>query len=234
MQPLVKAAFLSIGLSLGVCSLVTGAYAFDEKRAKKTFKKCAACHAIGPNAKHKVGPQLNGLSGRVIGSSDGYNYSKALLSKKETGEHWNSKRLDQFLTKPKDYIAGNKMGFSGLKDESTREDLIDWLFSVDGDGISHVEVELKSTLLGGSAAELDGDIEFGEYIAGECSTCHSISGKDDGIPSIIGWPTENFIHVLYEYKDAHRDNAVMQSVAKRLTDEEMAALAAYYLKVTVN
>lgn len=72
------------------------------------------------------------------------------------------------------------------------------------------------------------DIAFGEYLAGECVTCHRKDGQDKGIPSITGWPADQFIAVLQSYKLKDRDNQVMRSVTSNLSDAEMAALAAYF------
>ena len=79
-----------------------------------------------------------------------------------------------------------------------------------------------------AALAIPGDTAFGEYLAGACLTCHQASGAYDGIPPITGWPTEIFIAVLYEYRTGIRDHLVMRMHADRLTDEEMAALAAYF------
>lgn len=74
-----------------------------------------------------------------------------------------------------------------------------------------------------------GDRAFGEYLSGECVTCHQTSGRSStGIPSIVAWPDDQFVAVLKSYKEKHRDNPVMQVIAGRLSDEEMAALAAYF------
>jgi cytochrome c len=72
------------------------------------------------------------------------------------------------------------------------------------------------------------DIAFGEYLAGECVTCHQRSGKTNGIPSIVGWPRESFIAVLNSYKVKERDNVVMQTIAAKLKEDEVEALAAYF------
>ena len=48
-------------------ALPTVASAQDAEAGKKVFTKCAPCHAIGPGAKNKVGPELNGLVGRKAG-----------------------------------------------------------------------------------------------------------------------------------------------------------------------
>lgn len=72
------------------------------------------------------------------------------------------------------------------------------------------------------------DLAFGEYLAGECVTCHKRTGKVDGIPAITGWPKDSFVAVLRSYKSKERDNLVMQTIAGRLQDDEMNALAAYF------
>lgn len=79
-----------------------------------------------------------------------------------------------------------------------------------------------------AAQSMEGDVAYGEYLAGECVTCHQISGEYKGIPPIVGWPTDIFISILYEYRNEQRPNEVMQLISKKLTDEEMAALAAYF------
>ena len=67
-----------------------------------------------------------------------------------------------------------------------------------------------------------------EYLASECTTCHQASGGDDGIPSIVLWPEEDFVIAMHAYKDKVRPNPVMQLIARRLNNEEIAALAAYF------
>ena len=72
------------------------------------------------------------------------------------------------------------------------------------------------------------DPAYGEYLSAECVACHRRDGQDKGIPSIIGWPAEQFVAVLKSYKTKDRPNQVMQTITGRLTDEDMAALAAFY------
>ena len=63
------------------CSLVVtcrSAFAGDPTAGETVFKRnCIVCHAIGPGAATKVGPELNGVIGRKAGSVPGYNYSQA-------------------------------------------------------------------------------------------------------------------------------------------------------------
>ena len=75
---------------------------------------------------------------------------------------------------------------------------------------------------------LAADPAFGEYLSSECVTCHRRDGQDKGIPSIVGWPPDQFVAVLKSYKTKDRDNQIMQTITARLSDDEMAALAAFY------
>lgn len=78
------------------------------------------------------------------------------------------------------------------------------------------------------ANDTKGDIALGEYLAGECVTCHRAAGPVDGIASISGWPEDAFVAVLRDYRGKVRTNQVMQGFASRLTDQDMVALAAYF------
>jgi cytochrome c len=75
---------------------------------------------------------------------------------------------------------------------------------------------------------IDGDLEYGEYLASECMTCHREKGGDEGIPLIHGMDRVSVITALQAYREKYRDNSVMQMVAGRLSDDEIAALAVYF------
>ena len=75
---------------------------------------------------------------------------------------------------------------------------------------------------------IEGDPEYGEYLGSECTTCHQANGGNDGIPSIVGWETEDFVIAMHAYKEKHRENPVMQMITGRLANDEIAALAAYF------
>ncbi|MCK4868307.1 MAG: hypothetical protein KAT39_09660 [Alphaproteobacteria bacterium] len=77
-------------------------------------------------------------------------------------------------------------------------------------------------------AVADERYEYGEYLSGECTACHQLSGKADGIPSITGWPVKTFITVLTSYREDAQENEAMLSIAKRLTDEDIEALAVFF------
>ena len=73
-----------------------------------------------------------------------------------------------------------------------------------------------------------GDRALGQYLSSECVTCHQLSGRFDGIPPIVGWPEESFVEIMNDYKSKKRNHAVMQTIAGRLSPDEIAALAAYF------
>jgi len=74
----------------------------------------------------------------------------------------------------------------------------------------------------------EADAEYGEYLSSECTTCHQLSGADDGIPAITGWAMEDFALTMHAYRTGERTHEVMQMIAGRLGAEEIAALAAYF------
>lgn len=96
----------------------------DLNRGEKIFKKCSSCHNIGKNEGAKVGPGLYGVIGRAKGTFAGFSYSDALKNK---GGIWDKQAVNDFITKPKDYIQGTKMAFAGLKKPQDRADVILYL-----------------------------------------------------------------------------------------------------------
>ncbi|WP_415183728.1 c-type cytochrome [Phaeovulum sp.] len=103
------------------------AAAGDAELGAKVFGKCKACHKI--DGKNATGPHLNGVVGRPIASVEDFKYSDAMSGH---GGDWTPEVLDAYLTKPKDYIPGNKMSFAGLKKPEDRANLIAYLESLDG------------------------------------------------------------------------------------------------------
>ena len=91
------------------------------EKGKKLFKKCSACHSYKKGSANKVGPNLWNIINRPKASIQDFTYSKALA---EFSGNWGYEELNQFLFKPKGYIQGTKMNFSGLKKEEDRADLL--------------------------------------------------------------------------------------------------------------
>lgn len=204
----------------------------DAVRGETLWRACSSCHRLGEGARHAVGPSLNRVFGRNAGTIDGFRFSKAMREAGEGGLIWTFETLDPFLEKPKSVLPGTKMSYRGMDNAADRFDLLAYLreFSDKPSNIPEAVPTARKTPPGFDPAlwEIEGDPEYGEYLSSECSTCHQRDGADEGIPSITGWPEEDFVVALHAYKVKERDHPVMQMMAGRLSDEEIAALAAYY------
>ena len=56
---------------------ISTASAQDVAAGEISFSRCLGCHAVGMDAKNKIGPELNGIEGRKCGAVEGYIYSAA-------------------------------------------------------------------------------------------------------------------------------------------------------------
>ena len=103
----------------------------DVTAGATSYKKCAACHDVGPTAKNKVGPALNGLDGRKSGTMPAYNYSDA---NKNSGITWNEAVFLDYIKDPKAKIPNTKMVFAGIKNEAEAKNLWAYLKQYDAEG----------------------------------------------------------------------------------------------------
>jgi len=110
---------------------VTSAHAQDIEAGRKVFNKCIACHSVGPGAKNKIGPELNGLIGRTAGSAPGYSYSDG---NKQSGITWTEEEFAKYIRDPQGTVKGTKMAFAGLKNDQDIKDVTAFLKSFDKDG----------------------------------------------------------------------------------------------------
>ena len=96
----------------------------NAEAGEDVFKKCRACHDVGPDAKNKVGPMLNGLIGRKSGTIEGFAYSDA---NKNAAVTWDDATFLKYIEAPRTFMPGNKMAFAGLKDEQDRKDVLAYI-----------------------------------------------------------------------------------------------------------
>jgi cytochrome c len=104
------------------------ASAQDVEAGKGVFKKCAACHQIGPDAKNGLGPNLQCVAGSKAGHhAEGFSYSEAL---KNSGITWDDEHLLKWFEKDDAVVKGNKMIFpAGIKNEEDRTNLLAYIKS---------------------------------------------------------------------------------------------------------
>ena len=121
-----KAAVLTFALAFtaGLTGAQTQA-AGDAEAGAKLFKRiCGGCHQVGESARGSFGPQLNGIFGRLSGSSTDYQYSAAM---KSAGIVWTHETLTAYLEDPKAVVPGTRMIFWGLSDPEKIEDVLAYL-----------------------------------------------------------------------------------------------------------
>src|SRR5690606_27713166 len=195
-------------------------------------RQCWACHKVGEGAKNGVGPRLNGIVGRRAGSLADFRYSKSMARMGSDGLVWTLETLDAYVENPKALVSGTRMNYRGMADAQARADLLAYLreWSDRPQNIPEAEPTARRSDhdLAPAILAIKGDPAWGEYLASECQTCHRRDGSDQGIPSITNWPEEDFVVAMHAYKRRLRPHPVMQMMAGRLADEEIAALAAYF------
>jgi len=215
--------------------LVPGARASeigDRERGEVLFETCARCHEVGRDAQDAIGPHLNGIFGRRAGSVEGFGYSEGLARMGADGVVWTLETLDVYIENPRAFVSRTRMDFPGLGDPQDRADVLAYLrgFSDNPRDIPEAEPTARRETYHVSPEVLAiiGDREYGAYLAAECTTCHQESGASEGIPDITNWPVEHFVLAMHSYRGKLRPHPVMQMIAGRLGDEEIAALAAYF------
>ncbi len=75
-----------------------------------------------------------------------------------------------------------------------------------------------------------GNAKAGEMVAGACAGCHGIDGNalNPEIPSLAGQPAEYLIKAMKDYRDGRRNDPLMAAAVRKMQDESIANLAAYY------
>ena len=84
------------------------------------------------------------------------------------------------------------------------------------------------TLTATTLAAAAPDVELGRYLGAECLTCHRAATANSTIPNIFGLNPATFAQVLKGYRSGQLASTVMQTIAGRLKDDEIDALAAYF------
>jgi cytochrome c len=113
-----------------VAAMSTAA-AQDLAAGEQSFRKCLPCHAVGEEARNKVGPVLNGLDGRHSGTIEGYNYSEA---NKKANITWGEATFKDYIQNPMAKVPGTKMAFAGIRNETEIANLWAYIKQFKADG----------------------------------------------------------------------------------------------------
>ncbi|TBR39552.1 MULTISPECIES: c-type cytochrome [Dyella] len=75
-----------------------------------------------------------------------------------------------------------------------------------------------------------GNIEAGKNKAATCFACHGTDGNavDPQYPRLAGQYNVYLQQVLHEYKDGHRNNAIMKGFVATLSEQDIEDVAAYF------
>ncbi|BBK36411.1 cytochrome c [Allostella sp. ATCC 35155] len=104
----------------------------DAGRGEQVFKRaCAVCHMVGPAAKNRVGPVLNGIVGRKAGTVAGFPYSPA---SRRSDVVWDDQTLAAYLRDPRAFMPGTRMIYAGLRNDRDLADLVAYLRRFDAAG----------------------------------------------------------------------------------------------------
>jgi cytochrome c2 len=123
-------AALALGILLSTAPFLSSS-AMAEGSAvagENLFRRCAACHQIGPDAVNNVGPQLNAIIGRPIASSPGYRYSSGMAGR--AGQVWSGELITTYIADPTGFIGERSpMPAQRLRPQQV-EDLLAYLQSL--------------------------------------------------------------------------------------------------------
>ena len=131
MKSIMMAFAASVLIAVGQAHAQETASTGDPEAGATVFKKCMACHKVGPDAKSGVGPTLNGIVGQPAGAYPDYSYSAAM---KNSGLIWDESTLTTYLHAPRKLVPGTKMAFPGIKKEQEIADVIAYLKQFDARG----------------------------------------------------------------------------------------------------
>ena len=80
-----------------------------------------------------------------------------------------------------------------------------------------------------SMAYAAGDVAAGKAKADACAGCHGANGQGSGDnPKLAGKSEAELAQAMQEYKSGKRSNTAMKLMVRKLSDQDITNLAAYY------
>ena len=99
-------------------------------------------------------------------------------------------------------------------------------------------IYLMAALLAGTASTpvLAADSAAARGRAAQCFVCHGADGlaKVPDAPNLAGQNPAYLVKALKDYRTGKRENEVMSMMAKNLSDEDIALVAAYFGNIAIS
>lgn len=101
--------------------------------------------------------------------------------------------------------------------------------------VSRAAVALAASLACAASSAQPGNPQAGRQKAQQCNVCHGPTGISltPDAPNLAGQPAIYVAAQLKAYRDGGRKHEVMAVMARPLTDEDIANLAAWYATIRV-
>jgi cytochrome c553 len=80
------------------------------------------------------------------------------------------------------------------------------------------------------AASAQGTFTYtGRDLAASCAICHGTNGTNaGGLPNLAGQPQDYLARQLRDFRDGKRPATIMHQISKGLTEDQIAAVTAYW------
>lgn len=73
------------------------------------------------------------------------------------------------------------------------------------------------------------DLNKARYLAANCANCHGTDGRSvGGMESLAGYDKDRFLRNMKEFREGTKPATIMHQISKGYTDEQIAALAAFF------
>lgn len=99
-------------------------------------------------------------------------------------------------------------------------------------------IGLVAALVAGAASipVLAADSAAAKSRAAQCFVCHGADGlaKVPDAPNLAGQNPAYLVKALKDYRSGKRENEVMSMMAKNLSDEDIALVAAYFSNIAIS
>jgi cytochrome c553 len=87
---------------------------------------------------------------------------------------------------------------------------------------------LLAVLCAITSAQSAGNATAGKAKADDCAECHGANGEGTEGPRLAGKSETELLKAMQDYKSGKRSDAVMKALLSKLSDQDLADLAAYY------